>query len=255
MARGFNRAFGKEKAMKGWVLITGASKRIGRAIALEMAAHGWDIIIHYHNSKNDAHGLAEEIGKTGRAACLAEIDLSNGQLAEKLIPCLAEELGPIRALINNAALFEPDENDPDGSRHRAINAEAPRLLSQAFRDQIPSGDVGVFVNLLDASLFLDAGVPVRLAADGTLKPAPQFSAYARSKAMLADLTRTMAKSFAPQARVNGVAPMYVFPSPRQTEADFRIMAGDQIVSAERVAKAVRKLVETKDLTGEILTIR
>lgn len=241
--------------MKGWVLITGASKRIGRAIALEMASHGWDIIIHYHSSKKDAQELAGKIQEMGRAACLAEIDLSNKNMAERLIPCLTEELGPIRALINNAALFETDEEDPDGSRHMALNAEAPRLLSKALREQLPMGERGVIVNLLDASLFLDAGVPVRLAADGTLKSAPHFSAYARSKAFLADLTRHMAQSFAPQVRVNGVAPLYVLPSSRQSEAAFRKMAGDHIVPPEKVAKAVRKLVETKDLSGEILTIR
>lgn len=241
--------------MNGWALITGASKRIGRTIALELAAHGWDIVVHYHRSKDEAQKLAEEIQELGRCACLAEIDLSNARMAEKLIPSLAGEIGMIDALINNAALFEPDEKDPDGSRHWAINADAPRLLSKAFRDHLPKSERGVIVNLLDASLYLDAhGSPVRLTADGTTKPAPNFSSYARSKAFLADMTRNMAKAFAPRVRVNGVAPLYVLPSPRQSESDFLKMGGANIVAAEKVAKAVRKLVETTDLTGEILTI-
>lgn len=241
--------------MTGWALVTGASKRIGRAIALELAAGGWDIVVHYHRSKAEAQTLAGEIQDMGRAACLAEIDLSNAAHAEKLIPSLAEEIGMIDALVNNAALFEPDENDPDGARHWALNADAPRLLGKAFRNHLPRNERGVIVNMLDASLYLDpGGQPVRLAGDGTIKPAPRFSAYAKSKAFLADMTRNMAKSYAPHVRVNGVAPLYVLPGPRQSGESFRKMAGKNIVSEKQVALAVRKLVETNDLTGEIVTV-
>ena len=223
--------------MTGWAIVTGASKRIGRAIALDLAEHGWDIVVHYHQSKAEAQKLAEEIQELGRAACLAEIDLADAKMAEILIPSLAEEIGMIDALINNAALFEPDETDLDGTRHWAINAGAPRLLSKAFRDHLPKNEHGVIVNLLDAT-----------------PPAPNFSAYTRSKTFLADITRNMAKSFAPQVRVNGVAPSYVLPSSRQSEEDFRKMAGDKIVTPQQVASAVRKLIETPDATGQIVTI-
>jgi NAD(P)-dependent dehydrogenase (short-subunit alcohol dehydrogenase family) len=223
--------------MKGWALITGASKRIGRAIALDLAAHGWDIVVHYHRSAQEAKQLVEEIQSMGRAACLAEIDLADAVLAEKLIPFLADELGMIGALVNNAALFEPDETDPDGSRHFAVNADAPRILGKAFRAAMPRRERGVIVNLLDAT-----------------PPAPNFSGYSRSKKILAGLTVTMAKSFAPQIRVNGVAPMYVLPSPRQSEEAFRKMAGDNIVSPQQVAEAVRALIETPSATGQIVTV-
>src|ERR1700761_8818967 len=120
--------------MTGWVLITGAARRIAREISLDMAAQGWDIIVHYNHSEAEAQKLAEEIQAQGRNACLAEIDLTNTKLVENLIPSLAEEIGMIDALVNNAALFEPDAQDPDSTRHRVINAEAPRILSKAFRD-------------------------------------------------------------------------------------------------------------------------
>ncbi len=223
--------------MAGWALVTGSAKRIGRAIALDLAAHGWDIVVHYNRSVQKAQKLAEEIQDMGRTACLAEIDLSDAKLAERLIPSLTEELGPIRALINNAALFEPDDKDPDGSRHWAVNAEAPRLLSKALRDSLPKGERSVIVNLLD-------GTP----------PASNFSAYVRSKNFLTDLTLNMAKSFAPRVRVNGVAPAYVLPSSRQTLKSFRKLAKDRAVSPEQVAEAVRGLIEDTSETGKIVTV-
>jgi len=220
--------------MKGWALITGSAKRIGRAIALELANHGFDIIIHYNHSAKEAQKLAEEIQDIGQSACLAELDLANTELVKKLIPSLTAELGSIHVLVNNASLFEPYECDPDGSRHMTVNYEAPRFLSKAFRDQLPKGERGVIINILDAA-----------------SPASKFSAYVRSNNSLADLTLNMAKSFAPHVRVNGVAPTYVLPSARQSEESFRKLAKDNIVTPERVAQAVRKLIETPTITGVI----
>lgn len=223
--------------MAQWALVTGASIRIGRAIALELAAHGWDIVVHYNKSGKEARKLAEEIQVMGQSACLAEIDLANADLTEKLIPSLTKELGAINALINNASLFEPDDKDPDGSRHLAVNAEAPRILGKSFRDCLPKGERGIIINLLDATPMPD-----------------NFSAYDKSKKFLSKMTLNMAKSFGPKIRVNGVAPMYVFPSPRQSEESFQMMAGDKIVSPQRVAEAVRQLIETPAATGQIVTL-
>ncbi|MDR3449238.1 MAG: SDR family NAD(P)-dependent oxidoreductase [Alphaproteobacteria bacterium] len=227
--------------MKGWVLVTGAGQRIGRAIALELATHGWDIVVHYHKSQKTAAETAEAIHALGRNACLAEIDLSDAAYAENLIPSLAEEIGMIDALVNNAALFDTDEDDPDGTRHMALNADAPRLLSKAFRDHLPKKESGIIVNLLDA----------------TPMP-PHLSAYAKSKETLRQLTLNMAKSFAPQVRVNGVAPGYVLPGPRQSEEAFLKMVAatpqKTPVSPEEIARAVRRLIESPGLTGEIVTV-
>jgi len=223
--------------MTGWALVTGASKRIGRAISLELASKGWDIVVHYHHSLNEARQLAEEIQALGCSACLAEIDLADANAAENLIPSLAEEIGMIDALINNAALFEPDACDPDGARHWAVNAEAPRLLSKSFYDHLPPREKGVIINLLDAT-----------------PPAPSFSSYAKSKIFLSEMTHNMSKSFAPKVRVNGVACGYVLPSPRQSEKGFRQLAKGKIVTPQQVAVAIRRLIETPACTGQILTI-
>ena len=229
--------------MKGWALVTGASKRIGRAIALDLAAQGWDIVVHYHRSADEAKMLAEDIHALGQDAVLAEIDLANAQLAENLIPSLAEEIGMIDILVNNASIFERDEADPGGSRHWAINADAPRLLSKAFRAHLPKGERGVIVNLLDAVL-----------ASAGAQPAPPYAAYGKSKIFLTDMTRNMAKSFAPQVRVNGVAPGFVLPAAGQSEEEFHKIAKGRTVTPQQVADAVRRLIETPAATGEIVAV-
>jgi NAD(P)-dependent dehydrogenase (short-subunit alcohol dehydrogenase family) len=224
--------------MKGWVLVTGGAKRVGREIALELARQGWDIALHYYKSADDARRTAQDIHDLGVNVCLAEIDLADPKNAANLIPSLAGEIGMIDALVNNAALFEPDSGDSDGTRHMAINADAPRLLSKAFRDHLPPDEKGCIVNILDAL------------------PAPEnFSAYGKSKNFLCDLTRNMAKSFAPQVRVNGVAPMYVLPGARQSEQAFLKLAGDRLTPPAQVALAVRQLIETPAATGQIVQVR
>lgn len=213
--------------MKGWALVTGGGKGIGRAICLELAAHGWDVVVHCHTSVEEAQKTAEAIHELGQDACVAQIDLANPAHAEALIPSLAEEIGMIDALINSAALCVADDQDPDGARQMAVNGDAPRILSKAFRDHLPPSERAAIVNILDAS-------PV----------AANFAAYGKSKEFLASLTRNMAKSFAPQVRVNGVAPAFVLPRGGQDEKGL----------AEQVATAVRQLLETPSATGEIIKV-
>lgn len=229
--------------MKGWALITGSANRIGHAIALDLAAHGWDIIVHYHRSSEAAKSLGEEIHAMGQDAVLAEIDLTNEVFAESLVSSLAQEFGMIDVLVNNASIFEDDTLDPDGTRHWAINANAPRILSKAFRAQVGKGERGVIVNLLDAAFLAEPATPSK-----------HHAAYAKSKIFLAEMTRNMAKSFAPQVRVNGVAPGFVLPAPGQSEEDFKKLSKGKIVTPQQVATAVRQLIETPAATGEIVTI-
>jgi NAD(P)-dependent dehydrogenase (short-subunit alcohol dehydrogenase family) len=235
-----------------WALVTGSARRIGRVIALDLAAHGWDIVVHYYRSTDEAQSLATEIQELGRSACCAEIDLANPELAENLIPSLAEEIGMIDALVNNAALFEHDETDPGGERHFAVNADAPRLLSKAFRDHLPPGEKGAIVNILDSALLGNKSADeAALDKPGSLT---HFEGYNASKRFLADLTRNMAKSFAPRVRVNGVAPGFILPSPGQSEESFARMAEGNRATPEQVAVAVRRFLETPTITGEIVNV-
>ena len=226
--------------MTKWVLITGAAKRIGNAIALDMAKAGWNIVVHFHTSSSEAETLAHAIRALGRKACLAQIDLSKAEHVAQLIPALCAEIGTLSALVNNASLFEPD-NIADAETIARVNVEAPRLLSEVFCKHIDPETGGSIVNLLDA--------------DPTM---PSFTAYNVSKRLLADLTRAMAVDFAPTVRVNGVALGAVLPSPRQSPQHFN----DQIVATplknkimpDEVAAAVRFLLESPSITGSILPV-
>jgi NAD(P)-dependent dehydrogenase (short-subunit alcohol dehydrogenase family) len=230
--------------MKGWALITGAGRRIGHAIALELAATGFDIVVHYNRSRNEAEQLAHDIEKLGRRAALAEFDLTKTQPVQKLIPHLSAELGPLAALINNASLFEPDRMDPDDTRHNAINATAPRILSESFytsHSPNSSSATPVIINMLDADLSV-----------------PGFNAYTRSKQTLAALTMDMAKRFAPNVRVNGIALGPVLPSACQSAEHFgKLVQSTPLqtrILPEAVAATVCFLIENPVITGEIIYV-
>jgi NAD(P)-dependent dehydrogenase (short-subunit alcohol dehydrogenase family) len=224
-----------------WVLITGAARRIGRAIALELAAEGWNIVLHYNHSAEDAAATAEEIIKLERRAALAEIDLARPDHVVKLIPSLAAELGPLTALVNNASLFELDTKDPDGKLHLAVNATAPRLLSEALYQQMPDGVTGAVVNILD-------GAP----------PEKGLTGYNASKAALKADTLALAAKFAPRIRVNGVAPGAVLPNVRQSPQHFQTQVQTSplktAITPGDIARAVHFLLTAPAITGEIIHV-
>lgn len=224
-----------------WVLVTGAARRIGRAIALHLASEGWDIILHYNRSADDANKVADEIIEMGQQVVLAEIDLAKADLVAKLIPSLVPELGTISGLVNNASLFELDSQDPEGRLHHAINAEAPRLLSQAFYLQTPPDQTGAIVNILD-------GVP----------PEKNLGFYNQSKLALHQYTLEAARTFAPRVRVNGVAPGPILPNIRQSEQHFQAQIDatplKRPITPDDIAHTVRFLLESPAITGEILHV-
>jgi NAD(P)-dependent dehydrogenase (short-subunit alcohol dehydrogenase family) len=226
--------------MKGWVLVTGAAKRIGRVIALEMAHAGWDVAVHYHTSQREAEETATDIRTLGRKVCLVELDLADAALVRKVIPALGAELGPLAALVNSASLFLPDTLDP-GDHQKKINLEAPRILSEIFFRQSPRDKSGAIVNLLD-----------------TDPTTTGFSFYNRSKKMLAAMTLRMAKHFAPTVRVNGVAPGPVLPSPRQSLEHFNDLVRKtplgKPLTPESIAASVRFLIENAAVTGAIIPV-
>ena len=227
--------------MTGWVLVTGGARRIGRAIALELATQGFDIILHYNKSADEAAAVAEEIEKLDRQVVLAEIDLSRSELVAKLIPSLTAELGVITGLVNNASVFELDQNDPDGRLNMAVNAEAPRILSQSFYTQIHNKQNGAIINMLD-------GVPPETALTG----------YNKSKVELKNITLSMARNFAPRVRVNGIAPGPTLPSSRQSEQHFQTQVDAtplrKKVSPADIARAASFLMTSPAITGEILHV-
>jgi NAD(P)-dependent dehydrogenase (short-subunit alcohol dehydrogenase family) len=227
--------------MTRWVLITGAGKRIGRAIALELAAHDWNIALHYHKSAIEAKQLAGEIKKAGAKSHLIAVDFTDKRAVENMMPSLWAEIGSLAALVNNASFFEPDSAAPGGNQFKMVNFEAPRLLSESFKKLLPPGQKGAIVNVLDGCM-----------------PDIGFSAYKQSKKSLRALTLEMAYRFAPDIRVTGVAPGPVLPAARQSEEHFKRLVGamplKSKIELEDIATTVRFLLENPSITGEILHV-
>lgn len=221
------------------VLVTGGAVRIGREISLTLARAGWDVTIHAYKSREQAESLADEIRQMGRQARAVYADLSQREETERLIPLLGGP--PLTALVNNACLFERNESDPDGSRHRSVNNEAPRLLTEALYNQLADNVEGSVVHLLDSTRMPDF-----------------LSAYADSRQSLRDDIERLAKSYAPRLRLNAVAPGPTLIGSRQSTEHFEKLASQtplhRASTSEDVAQAVRFLLENNSVLGQILCV-
>ena len=229
------------------VLITGAALRIGRALALDLAARGWRIGLHCRTSIDEAERLATEIRNLGATAAVLSADLAVAAEVERLIPDCAAALGPPSCLINNAAMFTYDRIatlDPAvWDVQLAVNLRAPVLLAKAFAAHLPAGENGNIINMIDQRVW---------------KPTPHFFSYAASKAGLWGVTRTLAQALAPRIRVNAIGPGPVLPGAHQSEAEFRAQCEATLLrrgtTPQEIAAAVRFIVDAPALTGQMIAL-
>lgn len=232
-------------AARGAALVTGAGRRIGRTVALELARAGFDVAVHYGRSRAEAEAVVGEIQALGRGAAALQADLSDAAAAEALVERAAGALGPLGLLVNNASVFQDDRLGvvtPDSwAAHLDTNLRAPVLLAQAFARQAPDGSS--IVNILDQRV---------------LRPTPEFFSYAVSKAGLWHATRTMAQALAPRLRVNGVGPGPTLASIHQDDAAFAAEAAGtplgRAVDPAEIAAAVLYLVDAPSVTGQIIAV-
>jgi NAD(P)-dependent dehydrogenase (short-subunit alcohol dehydrogenase family) len=186
------------------ILVTGAARRIGRALAIACARAGADVVIHYGQSSDQAAKVQEEIAAMGRKAWTISTDLGQPALAAELIS-QARKFSPLYALVNSAAIFEPlsmpETKAADWERHLAVNLTAPFLLSQAFAKQVEKDGAGRIVNILDWR---------------ALRPGADHFPYTISKAALAALTKSLAVALAPNITVNGLALGAILPPSDRT---------------------------------------
>ena len=228
-------------------LVTGAARRIGRALALELAEAGYSVAVHHHSSHAAAEALVAEIAQTGGKALALAADLSDETAVRKLLPDAAAVLGPIGVLVNNASIFENDTvataTRESWDAHLAINLRAPFVLIQDFAAQLPGDSNGVVINLLDERVW---------------NLTPYFVSYTVSKTGLLTLTRTMALALAPRIRVNAIGPGPTLPNLRQTPAQFldrcRNMPLRRGTSPREVAAAMRFILEAPALTGQMIAL-
>lgn len=236
-----------EETKPGAALVTGAAKRIGRAIALDLAAAGWDVAIHYHRSADEAAATVADIEKLGRRAIALPADLTKESQTATLIPKATGALGPLRLLVNNASVFEMDRIDSvtraSWDAHIESNLRAPLLLCQQFAAQLPDGATGNIVNMLDQRVW---------------KPTPYFLSYTVAKMGLWTLTRTLALALAPRIRINGIGPGPTLPSARQTQEQFAEQCAAMPLgrgsTPEEICQAMRFILASPAMTGQMIAL-
>lgn len=227
--------------------VTGGAKRLGRAIALKLAANGWDVAIHYHHSQADAEATASEIKALGRRSLILQADLAKESEVESLLPKIGKDLGPVTCLVNNASVFEMDKIDTatrdSWDRHIETNLRAPFVLSQAFARQLPDGADGNIINMLDQRVW---------------KLTPYFMSYTVAKMGLWTLTRTMALALAPKIRVNAIGPGPTLPSPRQSDEHFSAQSAAMPLghgaTPDEIAGAALYILSSPSMTGQMIAL-
>ena len=229
------------------LLITGASTRIGREIALHFSKKGWNIAIHYFNSKSEANVLKKILEKNKVKAILIKADLKNKKQVDNIFPLAKKAIGTIDCLVNNAALFEKDDilnfTTKSWNDHLNINLLAPAILIKNFAKQAPKNTISNIINIIDQRVF---------------KLTPIFMSYTLSKSSLYTLTKTMAMRLSPNIKVNGIAPGPTIKSKRQSTRHFNKQAGSTLlkkpVGLNDICDTVEFLVNNNSITGQVIAV-
>lgn len=233
------------------VLVTGAAKRLGREIALALAADGWQVAVHYRGSAGDATKTVADCARAARAAARFDsfqADLADEAAVRALVPQVVARFGALDAVVNNASLFEQDSVSSFSyealAAHLRTNTGAPVLLAQALHEHVKQrGGEGAVVNLLDQKLW---------------NPNPDFFSYTLSKAALEAATTMLAQALAPQLRVVGVAPGLTLTSHLLSQEKFeqlhRLSPLGRSSTPQDVAATVRFALENNSITGTTLLV-
>ena len=231
-------------------LVTGAAKRIGRHIALRLAQRGWDIVVHYGQSAQEAAQVVAEIEQIGRRALAVQADLGNVEQVKAIVPQALAMFGRLDCVVNNASLFEADDVEDFSQacldKHMHANLMAPIMLAQALHAALPNDvDAGIasVINILDQKLF---------------NLNPDYLSYTLSKAALQTATTTLAQALAPKVRVVGIAPGLSLLSGDQSESYFqaahKVTPLGRSSTPEDIADAVCYVATAKSITGTTLLV-
>lgn len=233
-------------ALRGRVaLVTGAAKRLGRAVALRLAQEGAHVVIHYRSSAAEAQSAVAEIEKLGRRGFAIAADLSSVAEIKRLFDETAKHFGRLDILVNSAANFLPSsiisttEAVWDGSLDS--NLKSPFFCAQAAAPLLRRSK-GCIINFADT---------------GGLLGWPGYIAHSVSKAGVVMLTRVLAKALAPEVRVNAIVPgtITMTGDPPEWEADFiKVAPLRRTGTPSDIADAVLFLIHSEFITGQILVV-
>ncbi|MCO6392750.1 SDR family oxidoreductase [Aliihoeflea aestuarii] len=228
-------------------LVTGGARRIGKAIVTDLAAHGFAVAIHCNGSRTDADDLASDLIRQGGRAAVVQADLADRNALAGILAQAQKHLGPVRLLVNNASVFEDDAaSDFDWDvwdRHFAVHVEAPAMLVRSFAAQLPKGDKGLVVNLIDQRVWALT---------------PRFFSYTLSKSALWAATRTLAQALGPDIRVNAIGPGPTLPNSRQDAHDFQDQIDALILrrgpDLADFGATIRWLWQMESVTGQMIAL-
>tara|TARA_Y100001970_G_scaffold284103_1_gene400760 strand:- start:2819 stop:3544 length:726 start_codon:yes stop_codon:yes gene_type:complete len=231
------------------ILITGAAKRIGKEMALSFFNKGWDIVIHYNSSKDDAEALANKMNsERSNSAMLVQANLDNASEVEKLVDQILSKNGSIDALINNASTFYPTPigtlSEENWNALMGSNLKAPLFLIQSFHKELEKNK-GFIINVTDINV------------DRALV---NHSIYLAAKSGLQTLTKSLAKELAPNIRVNAIAPGAILEPPNvewtseQKNNIINAVPMKRMGTEKDIVDAAMYLSEAEYVTGQILNI-
>jgi NAD(P)-dependent dehydrogenase (short-subunit alcohol dehydrogenase family) len=238
-------------------LVTGAGKRLGRAMALYLAERGFDVAVHYATSVGEAEEVVGLIKEMGRHGAALQADLLDLDAMEGLMPRAAQALGgPVTCLINNASIFEHDTiataTRESWDRHINSNLRAPFVLSQAMATQ------GLEARVDDAREPVAAGLIVNMLDQRVRKLTPEFMTYTIAKMGLWAFTQTAAQAMTPHIRVNAIGPGPTLKGSRQSQAHFDAQRAATVLgrgaNSDDITAALGYFLDAPSVTGQLLCV-
>ncbi len=235
--------------MNKTVFITGAAKRIGKAIALTFKDLGWNIIIHYNSSKKDADELANKINKDNPdTARTVQGDLDKEEDITKILNDIDDIFPSLDLLVNNASTFYPtpieEISDDHWEKLIGSNLKGPLFLIQGLKDKLKASN-GSIINITDTNLS---------------KGVPNYSIYSAAKAGLEAITKGLARELAPEIKVNAIAPGAMLEPPDITWTEdqknkvIETIPLNRMGSEQDIAEAVKFLAHSEYITGQIIKV-
>lgn len=238
-------------------LVTGAGKRLGRAMALYLGERGFDVAVHYATSADAAAEVVGELRAKGVKAQAVQADLLVEEEAAQLVDRAVEALGgPLTVLVNNASIYEADSIETgtreSWDRHIESNLRAPVVLTQAFATQAPDTGQDAHGEAVAQALVIN------MLDQRVRKLTPKFMSYTIAKMGLWAFTQTAAQALAPRIRVNAIGPGPTLQGAHQERDMFEAQRAATILergsNPEDITAALGYFIDADGVTGQLLCV-